>query len=344
MDAMENLGAGVRIAEICGRQDNGHSITVIDNRYRLRIGSRHVSWLVSPFSADFMVRALVGGLLIAGICAIVGTWVVVRGMAFLGEAIGHGMLPGVAIATLIGVPPILGAAVSAAAMSGAIGMLQRRGRLSYDTSIGLLFVGMLSLGVIIVSHSGSFATDATVMLFGDVLAVTWGDLATLSGALLATLALAALLHRAFVAAAFDDRIATTLGLRPRLAHIALTGLVTLAVVASYQAVGTLLVVGMLIAPAVAAGRWTRSIVSTMILAAVLGMIAVVSGLLVSWHAATAAGPSIAGAAVALPAVSAAAAGAVQRYARSRSCPERLTRILLREHPLESRAPVPESVS
>jgi zinc/manganese transport system permease protein/manganese/iron transport system permease protein len=206
-------------------------------------------------------------------------------MAFLGEAIGHGMLPGVAIATLIGVPPILGAAVSAAAMSGAIGMLQRRGRLSYDTSIGLLFVGMLSLGVIIVSHSGSFATDATVMLFGDVLAVTWGDLATLSGALLATLALAALLHRAFVAAAFDDRIATTLGLRPRLAHIALTGLVTLAVVASYQAVGTLLVVGMLIAPAVAAGRWTRSIVSTMILAAVLGMIAVVSGLLVSWHAA-----------------------------------------------------------
>jgi zinc/manganese transport system permease protein/manganese/iron transport system permease protein len=275
-----------------------------------------VSWLVSPFSADFMVRALVGGLLIAGICAIVGTWVVVRGMAFLGEAIGHGMLPGVAIATLIGVPPILGAAVSAAAMSGAIGMLQRRGRLSYDTSIGLLFVGMLSLGVIIVSHSGSFATDATVMLFGDVLAVTWGDLATLSGALLATLALAALLHRAFVAAAFDDRIATTLGLRPRLAHIALTGLVTLAVVASYQAVGTLLV----------------------------GMIAVVSGLLVSWHAATAAGPSIAGAAVALTAVSAAAAGAVQRYARSRSCPERLTRILLREHPLESRAPVPESVS
>jgi zinc/manganese transport system permease protein/manganese/iron transport system permease protein len=153
-----------------------------------------------------------------------------------------------------------------------------------------------------------------------------------------------LLHRAFVAAAFDDRIATTLGLRPRLAHIALTGLVTLAVVASYQAVGTLLVVGMLIAPAVAAGRWTRSIVSTMILAAVLGMIAVVSGLLVSWHAATAAGPSIAGAAVALTAVSAAAAGAVQRYARSRSCPERLTRILLREHPLESRAPVPESVS
>ena len=290
-----------------------------------------MSWLVSPFSADFMLRALLGGLLIAAICAVVGTWVVVRGMAFLGEAIGHGMLPGVAIATLVGVPPIVGAAVSAAAMSGAIGMLQRRGKLSYDTSIGLLFVGMLSLGVIIVSHSGSFATDATVMLFGDVLAVTWRDLATLLIALAVTLALAALLHRAFVAAAFDDRIATTLGLRPRLAHVALTGLVTLAVVASYQAVGTLLVVGMLIAPAVAAGRWTRSIISTMILATVFGMASVVVGLLVSWHAATAAGPSIAGSAIALTALSAAAASAVQRSAS-------------RTHALESRTPVPESVS
>ncbi|GGF47159.1 ABC transporter permease [Microbacterium sorbitolivorans] len=278
-----------------------------------------------------MVRALLGGLLIAAICAVVGTWVVVRGMAFLGEAIGHGMLPGVAIATLVGVPPIIGAAVSAAAMSGAIGMLQRRGKLSYDTSIGLLFVGMLSLGVIIVSHSGSFATDATVMLFGDVLAVSWLDLATLLAALVVTLVLAALLHRAFVAAAFDDRIATTLGLRPRLAHIALTALVTLAVVASYQAVGTLLVVGMLIAPAVAAGRWTRSIVSTMILAAAFGMVSVVVGLLVSWHAATAAGPSIAGSAIALTALSAAAASAVQRSAS-------------RTHALESRTPVPESVS
>jgi len=272
-----------------------------------------VSWITVPFAADFMLRALVGGLLIAGICAVVGTWVVVRGMAFLGEALSHGMLPGVAIATLLGIPPVLGAAVSAAAMSGAIGLLQRRGRLSYDTSIGLLFVGMLSLGVIIVSHSGSFATDATVMLFGDVLAITGRDLATLLGALVASLALAAVLHRPFVAAAFDDRIATTLGLRPRLAHVALTGLVTLAVVASYQAVGTLLVVGMLIAPAVAAGYWTRSIGSTMLLAACFGAGAVVSGLVVSWHAATAAGPSIAGAAVALTAASALTARASRRH-------------------------------
>ena len=150
-------------------------------------------------------------------------------------------------------------------------------------------------------------------------------------AFLLTVAVAAWLHRAFVAAAFDERLAHTLGLRPRLAHIALTGLVTLAVVASYQAVGTLLVVGMLIAPAVAAGRWTRSIRSTMLLAAAFGAAAVVIGLLISWHAGTAAGPSIAGSAVLLAAASAAAASGARRIAGWHACPEPLTRILRLEH-------------
>lgn len=278
-----------------------------------------MSLLLSPFAAEFMVRALLGGALVAGVCAIVGTWVVTRGMAFLGEAIGHGMLPGVAIATLLGLPPLVGGAVSAAGMSAAIGLLQRRGRLSYDTSIGLLFVGMLSLGVIIVSHSRSFATDATVMLFGDVLAIGWGDIGLLAAALAATTAIAARFHRAFVAAAFDPRVAQTLGLRPQLAQVLLTGLVTLAIVTSYQAVGSLLVVGMLLAPAVAAGRWTRSIPSTMALAAAFGVAAVVVGLLVSWYAATAAGPSIAFAAIVLAGLSALARAAIAR-ARERTAP------------------------
>jgi len=298
-----------------------------------------VSWLLHPFAADFMLRALVGGVLIAGICAVVGTWVVARGMAFLGEAIGHGMLPGVAITTLIGAPTVLGAAASAVVMSAAIGFLQRRGRLSYDTSIGLLFVGMLSLGVIIVSHSGSFATDATAMLFGDVLAVSTGDIALLAAALVVTIAVASWLHRAFTAAAFDPRIAQTLGLRPRLAHVMLTGLVTLAVVASYQAVGTLLVVGMLIAPAVAAGRWARTIGSTMALAAAFGVVAVVVGLLVSWHAATAAGPSIALSAIALAGLSAVAASLRRRPAHAADPEARAER---RTHPSTAHPIVTES--
>jgi zinc/manganese transport system permease protein/manganese/iron transport system permease protein len=264
-----------------------------------------VSLLLDPLSADFMVRAFLGGTLVAVICGVVGTWVVIRGMAFLGEAIGHGMLPGVALATVLGLPVLAGAAVSALVMSGAIGILQRRGRLSYDTSIGLLFVAMLSLGIIVVSHSRSFATDATALLFGDILAVGAGDIVVLVVALIVTLLCVIGFHRAFVAAAFDRRVAATLGLRPQLSHVVLVGLVTLAVIASFQAVGTLLVVGLLLAPAVAAAAWTTRIPSTMTVAACVGVLAVVSGLLASWHFATAAGPSIAAAAILIAGLSSA---------------------------------------
>ena len=274
--------------------------------------------LLDPFSTEFFSRALLGGVLVAAVCAVAGTWVVVRGMAFLGEAIGHAMLPGVALATVLGIPVLAGAAVSAAIMSAAIGALQRRGRLSYDTSIGLLFVAMLSLGVIIVSHSRSFATDATALLFGDILAIGEPDLAVLAAALVVTLAVAARFHRAFVAAAFDPRIARTLGLRPHTAQVALVSLVTLAVVASFQAVGTLLVVGLLLAPAVAARAWTARIPVVMLGAAVAGAASVAAGLLASWHWGTAAGPSISGVAILLAALSSGARAGATRLARARA--------------------------
>ncbi|GAA2982663.1 zinc/manganese transport system permease protein/manganese/iron transport system permease protein [Microbacterium terrae] len=277
-----------------------------------------MSFFTDPFSTEFFARGLIGGSIVAVICAVVGTWVVIRGMAFLGEAIGHGMLPGVALATVLGLPVLIGGAVSAVAMSVAIGVLQRRGRLSYDTSIGMLFVAMLSLGVIIVSHSRSFATDATAMLFGDILAVRPVDVVVLAGALALTLTIAVVFHRSFVAATFDTRIAHTLGLDPRRAHIALVGLVTLAVVASYQAVGTLLVVGLLLAPAVAARAWTTRIPTTMGVAAGVGILAVVLGLLASWHLGTAAGASIAITAIALAAASSGARALGRRTLRRRA--------------------------
>ena len=277
-----------------------------------------MTWLLDPLSLDFVLRALIGGAIVAAICGIVGTWVVIRGMAFLGEALAHGMLPGVALATLLGAPVLLGAAVSAAAMSFGIGIVQRRAKLSYDTSIGMLFVGMLALGVIVISHSASFATDATAILFGDILAISAADLVQLAIALAVTVAVAALCHRALVAEAFDPRVASVLGLRPRLSRVALVGLVTIAVVASYQAVGSLLVVGLLLAPAVAAGHWTTRIPTRMVLAAVLGIAAVFVGLLVSWHAATAAGASVAATAIAVAALSGIArAGLTALRARGR---------------------------
>ncbi|MDQ0726510.1 zinc ABC transporter permease AztB [Microbacterium sp. W4I20] len=272
--------------------------------------SSHPLGVLDPFALDFLQRGMLGGALVAILCAIVGTWVVIRGMAFLGEALAHGMLPGVALATVLSLPVLVGGAISAVAMSVGIGALQRRARLSYDTSIGLLFVSMLALGVIVISHSGSFATDATAILFGDILAISQGDLVLLAAAATTGLIVAALFHRSFVALSLDARIAAVLGLRPRIARAALVGLVTLAVVASYQAVGSMLVVGLLLAPAVAAGHWTTRIPTRMALAAVFGVVAVFLGLLASWYAATAAGASVAASAILLACLSWAARAAL----------------------------------
>ncbi|MFB7249995.1 zinc ABC transporter permease AztB [Microbacterium sp. NPDC056234] len=277
--------------------------------------------LLDPFAIAFVQRALLTGILVAVICGVVGTWVVLRGMAFLGEAMAHGMLPGIAVATLIGIPGILGAAVSAAGMSVGIGVLQRRGRLSADTSIGLLFVASLALGVIIISASRSFATDATAILFGDILAASLADVVMLAAVAVITLAVAALGHRAFVALTVDPRQAQLLGLRPKLAHVLLVGLITLAVVAAYQAVGSLLVVGMLLGPAVAAGRWATRIPTTMALAAGIGCAAVAVGLLVSWYAGTAAGATIAFVAI-LAAGLSAVLHRIVTIGRRRALPER----------------------
>lgn len=277
-------------------------------------------WIIDALGTAFFTRALLGGALAAVICGVVGTWVVIRGMAFLGEAIGHGMLPGVALATIAGFPPMLGGAASAAIMSALISALQRRGRLSYDTSIGLLFVAMLSLGIIIVSHSGSFATDATSLLFGDVLAISRGTIIALCIAAAITLVVAYAGHRAFVAAAFDQRVAQTLGYRPRGAQAALTGLVTLAVIASAQAIGTLLVVALLLGPAVAAQPWSSRIPRRMALAAAFGFVAVAVGLAVSWLAATAAGATIAVSAILTAAVSHLLHSSLRRALRRQNTP------------------------
>ncbi|ONF68740.1 zinc ABC transporter permease AztB [Amycolatopsis keratiniphila] len=258
-----------------------------------------MEWLLIPFEVSFVQRALVAGVLVSAVCAVVGTWVVLRGMAFIGDAMSHGMLPGVAIASLTGVNLLIGAAISAGVMALGVTALGRSRRLSEDTTIGLLFVGMLASGVIIVSHSRSFAVDLTGFLFGDVLAVGSGDLVGLAITLLVVGVVALVGHRAFTALTFDVRKAHTLGLRPRLANAVLLGLVTLTIVASFRVVGTLLVFGLLIAPAAAALFWSRRITTIMLIAALLGITATVGGLLVSWHWGTAAGATIAAGAVLL---------------------------------------------
>lgn len=257
-----------------------------------------MQWLLDPFTVSFVRRALLSGMLVSILCALVGTWVVLRGMAFMSDAVSHGMLPGIAVSYLVGANLLVGAAISSVAMIAGIAWVSKDSRLSEDTGIGLLFAGMLALGVLIVSRSSSFAVDLTGFLFGDVLSATVGDLWWLAGAAVVAAAISAVCFRPFVALVFDERKAHTLGLRPRIAHIALLALVVLAVVASFRVVGTLLVFGLLIAPSATAYLFGRSIGATMTLAVLFGWSATFIGLLISWYGDTAAGATIAGIAVA----------------------------------------------
>ena len=256
-----------------------------------------MDWLTDPFSFAFMQRALVAGLLAVVTTSVVGTWVILRGLAFMGDALAHGVLPGIAVALLLGVSPVLGAAVAALVMIGAISVVHRTTRLSEDTAIGLLFVGMLALGVVIISRSGSFAVDLVTVLFGDVLGTTSGDLVLQGAVAAAAVAAVIVFYRPLLALSFNEDKAETLGLRPRLAHLVMMGLITAAVVSSFQAVGALLVFGLLIAPPATAVLIARRVPTVMATAVLLGSVEVAAGLLVSYHFDTAAGATMSGLAV-----------------------------------------------
>ena len=256
-------------------------------------------WLMEPFEADVVARAFVAGVIAACLCALVGCWVLLRRSVFLGDAMTHGMLPGVAVAALLGVSLMAGGLLAALAMAIGVAAIGRSSKLASDASIGLLLVGMLALGVIIVSRSQSFAVDLTGFLFGDVFAVRTSDLVVLAVALALTFLAVVVGHRAFVAVTFDPRKAATLGMRPQLAIPALTVLMAVAMVASFHVVGTLLVLGLLVAPPATALAWARSIPAVMALAALIGSAAVYLGLIISWYAETAGGATIAGVAVML---------------------------------------------
>jgi ABC-type Mn2+/Zn2+ transport system permease subunit len=252
-----------------------------------------MSWLIEPFELALQQRALIGGSLAALTLAVVGTWVVIRGMAFFGDALVHGVVPGIALAVLVGFNPMLGAAMAAVVMIGGVNLVHRQTAFSEDTGIGLLFVGMLGLGVIIISRSDSFTGSLTSILFGDALGVTWGDIVVMAviGAIVITLSL--LMYRHFLVLAFNEQKATLLGLRPGLAHGVLLTLITLAIIGSFQTVGTLLVFGLLVGPPATAALLVRRVPTMMLTAAVIGVLSVLIGLIVSYHADTAGSATIA---------------------------------------------------
>jgi manganese/iron transport system permease protein len=252
-----------------------------------------MEWLLEPFDLAFQQRALIGGSLAAIALSLVGTWVVIRGMSFLGDALVHGIIPGVALAILFDFSVIVGALAAAGVMLVGINLVHRQTTFSEDTSIGLLFVGMLGLGVILVSTTASYTGSLTTILFGDALGVTQQDIVML-GILVAIVGVvSALLYRPFLVLAFNEEKAQLLGLRPKLAHAALLLLITLAIIGSFQTVGTLLVFGLLVGPPATAALVVRRVPAMMALAVVISVLSVFVGLVVSYHADTSASATIA---------------------------------------------------
>ena len=245
-----------------------------------------MDWLVEPFELAFQQRALIGGSLAAIGLAVVGTWVVLRGMSFLGDALVHGVIPGIALAILLEFNVLIGAVLAALVMLLGINLVHRQTTFSEDTGIGLLFVGMLAIGVILISRTPSFTGSLTTILFGDALGVTTTDMVVLAVVCAVTLGASAVLYRPFLVLTFNEEKAQLLGLRPRLAHAVMLGMIMLVIVGSFQTVGTLLVFGLLIGPPATAALLVRRVPAIMLVAALIGVFSVAAGLIISYHADT----------------------------------------------------------
>jgi len=259
-----------------------------------------IGWWVDPFvDNEFMRQALWAGLLTVVTTSVVGTWVVLRGLGFLGDALAHGVLPGIAIASIVGFNAGVGALMAAAAMVLGISLVRAHSPLPDDTSIGLLFVGFLAVAVMIMSTPSAARTgDLEHFLFGSINAIDGTDLRRQLAVTFIILVGTLVLYRALLATTFDERLAGTFGFRPGLVRAALLALMALAIVASFETVGNLLVFAFLIAPPATATLLARRVPSIMATAVVVGAFSAIVGLLISYHHGTGTGATMALCAVA----------------------------------------------
>jgi len=239
-----------------------------------------------------MARAFAASVMVGVLCAIMGTYVVLRGMAFLGDALAHAILPGVAIAYLLQGNLLLGALAAAVVIALAIGLFSKQGTIKEDTAIGVLFAAALALGVALISSIRAYAVDLSHILFGDVLGVSAADLGLTAGLGLIVLLTVALLYKPFLVISFDPVLAATMRLPADLLRMLMLVLLALTVVVSLQTVGVGLAAAMLVTPAATAYLLTRRLLPMMLIAALIGALSSVVGLYVSYHANVVSGAAI----------------------------------------------------
>jgi ABC-type Mn2+/Zn2+ transport system permease subunit len=251
-----------------------------------------LDWLTEPLSYTFIQRALMAAVLVGIVCSVLGTYVVLRGMAFLGDALAHTILPGIVIAFLLGWPLAVGALIMGILTALGIGALSNRGLLKEDTAIGVIFAGFFALGIALLSLSGDYTVDLAHFLFGNLLGVSAVDLFVIIGLGLVVLLVIFLFYKEFLVVSFDPILATTLRLPTSFLRYLMLILIAVTIVVALQVVGIALMLAMLITPAAAASLLTRRLSSMMAIAAVIGAFSGVVGVYTSYHLNVASGPAV----------------------------------------------------
>ena len=271
-------------------------VTEAPNGFEEPVMSAIATLLLEPFAYPFMIRGLLAAITVGVICGIVGTFVVLRGMAFFGDALAHAILPGIAVGYLWGGgasgPLFWWALLTAVLASLGIGGISQSRRIREDAAIGIIFAGMFALGIALISTVRSYSVDLTHFLFGNVLEVSWENLALMwvfGGSVLGVILL---LYKEFVVLSFDPILASTLRLPARTLHYLLLVMIAVAIVVSLQTVGVALMVAMLITPAATAFLVTRRLPAMMAVASVIGSLSGLVGVYLSYYLGMAPGPAI----------------------------------------------------
>lgn len=249
-------------------------------------------YLLEPLGFGFMQRGLFASVLVAAICGVLGSFVVLKGLAFIGDGLAHASFGGVALAFVLGANIYLGAFVFAVATALGIGAISRRGRVSSDTAIGVLFSGTFALGILIISRVDRYTTDLFGYLFGDVLSITTRDLWTIGALGFVVLALVSVFYRQLLFVAFDPTVAAASGVPTRALEYLLLALLGVTIVTAVQAVGIVMVVALLVTPAATASLFTRRFHHMILASVAVGTLSALLGIYLSYYLDVASGAAI----------------------------------------------------
>ncbi len=248
--------------------------------------------IFDPLGYPFFIRAMAASAIVGLVCATIGSYIVLRGLAFMGDALSHAAFPGVVVAFMVKAPFYLGASIAAVGTALAIGWVTRQGKLRGDTAIGVMFAGMFALGVFLFSLIPNYVGDLFGFLFGEVLGIGMSDLISLIVLAALVLVTVALLWKELLYSTFDPLGAAASGLPVGKLDYLLLALIALTIVISLQSIGVILVVAMLVTPAATAQLFSNSFGRLVVVAAVIGIVSPIVGLYISYWANSASGATI----------------------------------------------------